>query len=112
MFSASSIKNIEGYFPCGLVLKELGASSVVGVLSGLQASRIRSLSRAYIETVFPASSIKNTEGSFPLWSHLSSGARMHVRLHKKIEKNKYKYTEYKVRHKYNCAIGLSKVPLC
>jgi hypothetical protein len=40
---------------------------VVGVLSALQASRVRSPMGPDIETEFPASSIKNAEGSFPLW---------------------------------------------
>jgi hypothetical protein len=39
-------------------IKELGASSVVEVLSGLQASRVRSLSETNMETVFSAFSIK------------------------------------------------------
>jgi hypothetical protein len=45
--------------------EELGASSVVGVLPGLQASRVRSLSGANIETMFPAYSIKITRGPSP-----------------------------------------------
>jgi hypothetical protein len=45
--------------------QELGASSVVGVLSGLQASRVRSLGGTNIETVFSVSSIKKYRGVLP-----------------------------------------------